>query len=640
MCLLFQRLPRAAVAWNVTGEILGWNRRAQRLFGYSAEEMLHKNIRSLFSERSPPPADLAESVLKATEESRNQFENVTRSGKVLICDWLSTALPDMAGHSGIILSSVEDITATVERERAVRELNERFRRIYDASTDGIAYSRSDGYFVDVNPAFLKLTGYSLNELMKLRCKELTPPEYHPIEEGILRRVVETGKPVEYEKECVRKDGVRIPVLVSKFVVPNSSGDSGIAEIMKDITERKRTEEEIRRLNAELEERVAERTRQLQLANENLRAAAVSISDSEQRFSVFFDTSPSGLAIIDSHGQFQRVNKTFCKMFGREEKDFLRSHFSAVMRPQDREMKQALFERMLKGEVVTCQEERQLQWADEKPLWALVSATAVSSGNKPIAIFLQTIDITARMEAQAELARRLDELARSNRDLDAFASAASHDLQEPLRAIEGFNTLLADRFAGQSDVQSAIYFEQVSRGVGRMQLLIRNLLDYARARQKHEPFGDVDTAAALAEALENLTPSIQESKAVVSFTDLPHVTGDRSQLVQVFQNLVKNAVHYHGNDAPRVQVSASRDNGSWIFSVRDNGIGIAPQDFERIFIIFQRLHGAERRGSGLGLAICKRIIERHNGRIWVESKLGEGSTFFFSIPVKNEAPAPR
>jgi PAS domain S-box-containing protein len=640
MCLLFQRLPRAAVAWNAKGEILGWNRRAERVFGYSADDMLHKNICCLFSERSPPPADWAENVFKSTVESRNQFVNVTQSGQLLTCEWLSTALPDMAGHSGIILSSVEDITATVERERAAHELSDRFRRICDASTDGIAYARSDGYFVDVNRAFLKLTGYSREELMSRRCQDLTPPEFHPIEERIMRRVVETGKPVEYEKECVRKDGVRIPVLVSKFVVPNSSGDSGIAEIVKDITERKRTEEEIRSLNAELEERVAERTRQLQLANENLRAAASNISDSEQRFSVFFDTSPSGLAIIDSHGEFQRVNKTFCKMFGREEREFLKSHFSVIMRAQDREKKLALFEKMLKGEVSTCQEERQLQWADDKPLWALVSATVVDRDRQPIAIFLQTIDITARMEAQTELARRLDELARSNRDLDAFASAASHDLQEPLRAIEGFNTLLAERFEGKTDVQSSIYFEQVSRGVGRMQGLIRNLLDYARARQKQAPFSDVDTAAALAEALENLTPSIQESKAVVSFTDLPHVNGDRTQLVQVFQNLVKNAVNYHGNEAPRIHISASRDNGNWIFSVRDNGIGIASQDFERIFVIFQRLHGAERRGSGLGLAICKRIIERHNGRIWVESTLGEGSTFLFSIPVKNETPAPR
>ncbi len=241
-------------------------------------------------------------------------------------------------------------------------------------------------------------------------------------------------------------------------------------------------------------------------------------------------------------------------------------------------------------------------------------------------------ITEHKHAEEALARERKDLACSNTDLQQFAYVASHDLQEPLRAVASYVQMLSRRYRGKLDADADEFIGYAVDGATRMQALINDLLEYSRMGTHGKQMEPSDSSAVLALALDNLTAAIQESGAVVTQDALPNVPADASQMAQLFQNLISNSIKFHGQEPPRVHVSAERKGAEWVFSVRDNSIGLDPQFGDRIFIIFQRLHTmGEYSGTGIGLAICKKIVERHGGRIWVESEPGKGSIFYFTIP---------
>jgi PAS domain S-box-containing protein len=241
-------------------------------------------------------------------------------------------------------------------------------------------------------------------------------------------------------------------------------------------------------------------------------------------------------------------------------------------------------------------------------------------------------LCTRKRAEEALAQHTRALARSNADLEQFAYIASHDLQEPLRMVSSYLQLLERRYKDQLDTDAQEFIAYAVDGATRMQALINALLSYSRVGTRGKPFEPTDCAVILDRALANLKVAIEESDAVVTHDPLPTTMSDSVQLTQVFQNLIGNAVKFHGERRPEIHIGAQRRDGEWLFSVRDNGIGIDPQHYERIFAIFQRLHTREEYpGAGIGLAICKKIVERHGGRIWVESQPGAGSTFYFTIP---------
>lgn len=244
---------------------------------------------------------------------------------------------------------------------------------------------------------------------------------------------------------------------------------------------------------------------------------------------------------------------------------------------------------------------------------------------------------AQSQLLEEETRRREELARSNAELQQFAYVASHDLQEPLRMITSYLQLLERRYKNKLDASADEFINYTVEGAIRMKMLIDDLLRYSRVGTHGKPFKPIDCAAMVERAIANLQMAINETGATITYPDLPTVMGDATQLTQLFQNLLSNAIKFRSAAPPTIHIAAERQTDQWLFSVQDNGIGIEPQYTERIFIIFQRLHlRTEYPGTGIGLAICQKIVERHSGRIWVESEPEQGATFYFTIPDKNNS----
>jgi two-component system sensor histidine kinase/response regulator len=255
-----------------------------------------------------------------------------------------------------------------------------------------------------------------------------------------------------------------------------------------------------------------------------------------------------------------------------------------------------------------------------------------------------IEIHRNRERERRLARELQtkarELERSNADLAQFAHVAAHDLKEPLRTMRSYVELIVERLVGEGDPKLAKWSGHLIEAADRMRNLIEDLLDYARFDRKGVAPAWVETAAVLDEALLEVHASIEESGAKVTHGWMPSVFGDRAQLVRLFENLVSNAVKFHGASAPEIHVGVERRGTDWLFRVEDNGIGIPEKDLSRVFGLFERLHARDKYpGTGLGLAICRKIVERHGGRIWVESEAGVGSTFLFTLPAGDASVLP-
>jgi PAS domain S-box-containing protein len=380
----------------------------------------------------------------------------------------------------------------------------------------------------------------------------------------------------------------------------------------------------------------------QLLEEEVRVQSLSLEESEEKYKTLFYKSPLPKWIYDEESlRFLEVNDVAIRIYGYERDEFLNMTIAAIRPPEDlqRLLQDVQDVRSKPGAY------RNSQWRHIKKTGEVVDVEITAhpieyEGRHARMVIVNDVTDRKRYEMQLErlnldLARRAGELSASNAELERFAYIASHDLQEPLRMVSSFLQLLQKKYGGQLDSKADQYIHYAVDGAERMKALIMDLLEYSRVGTGKESFGWVDTAGVMEQVGDIFREKIIAVRARINIDPLPQVWGDKVQLTQLFQNLVGNALKYHSEAQLVIDIRAIEQPDSWRFSVADNGIGIDPLFFEKIFIIFQRLHNkSDYSGTGIGLAICKKIVERHGGRIWVESGHQKGSTFFFTISKKS------
>jgi PAS domain S-box-containing protein len=536
--------------------------------------------------------------------------------------WLARAYNLMATSLQRKEADLRDYTAKLEerveeRTAALQESETRFRSLVENSLDGIALheivTNEDGkaidyVFLQINPAFERLTGLSAAEIIGKRVSEVLPGiEEEPFIE-IYGRVALTGTPVRFEHDATQLGR-------TYEIAAYSPAPRHFATIFSDITERKR--------------------------------ADVALRQQKELLQTILDTVPVMINHFDAAGRFQWANRGWERTMGWSMEEGRNGDSLAERCPDPATYEQVRAAiREASGKWIDGQT-RTRSGAILETTWANV---ALSDGSR-IGIGL---DITERKQAEERLRETLRELERSNADLERFAYVASHDLQEPLRMVASYVQLLAMRYTGRLDDDADEFIGYAVDGAKRMQQLINDLLEYSRLGRRELSLRPVEGGQILAQALDNLQIAITEANATVTCDPLPRVMGDGSLLTLVFQNLIGNAIKFRNANPPHVHVSARLISGEapsggvgevkrggmreteWQFSVRDNGIGIEPEYFERVFGLFQRLHSREKYpGTGIGLAVCKRIVERHDGRIWVTSEPGVGTTFHFTLSAADE-----
>ncbi|HUI68129.1 MAG TPA: MASE3 domain-containing protein [Nitrospirota bacterium] len=389
---------------------------------------------------------------------------------------------------------------------------------------------------------------------------------------------------------------------------------------------------------------------------NLKKSEEALREERDRVQHYLDVAKTILVVIAADQRVSLINKKGCEILEYDEQEIIgKNWFDTFVPARMRADVKATFNKLMTREIEPAEhfENPVVSRSGEERLIAWHNAVLENDDGEIIATLSSGEDITERKRAEEKLIQKTAELERSNAELEQFASVVSHDLKEPLVSLGGFAEILREKYEDKLDAKAKTLISRIISGSIRMESLIKDLLAYAKVNSAVNPFRPVSCNTALAIALSNLGSAIRDSAAVITSDDLPSVAGEETQLIQLFQNLIGNAIKYRKDRPPQIHVSAlslgdtdinSRDTIShsillaphsrsgWLISVSDNGIGIDPAYSERIFEIFYRLHqGDQYPGTGIGLAVCRKIVERHGGRIWVESEPGRGATFFFTLP---------
>lgn len=422
------------------------------------------------------------------------------------------------------------------------------------------------------------------------------------EEMALYRACCQGEAVRDLEEVLQtRQGENIPILISASPIRDAQGKIVAAiSTWLDISERKKAEQ--------------------------------ALKASEQRFVNYFKSTPTPSVISTiADGAIVDVNASYERLFGFSREELVgrkTTDLNIWVDPQARQ--QLIHELREKGRITD--REMSFRTSEGKLIDVVFSVEAVRFDEQELIMSTLT-DITERKRIEEEKRRHTEELESANRELEQFAYVASHDLREPLRMIASFSQLLQKRYQDKLGADANEFIGFIVDGAARMQNLIDDLLIYSRVATRGKPFEPVDMEKVLQDVLMNLKMAVEESGAEITHDRLPVISADPTQMNQLLQNLISNAIKFRREETPRVHVSAKKDRSQVIFSVSDNGIGIDPELFGRLFLLFQRLEPAERYpGSGIGLAVAKKIVQRHGGRIWLESRPGKGSTFFFTVPV--------
>ena len=492
-----------------------------------------------------------------------------------------------------------------ERYRAQQALalsEARYRRLSERSPVGIVQADSLGICLYANDRWVEMTGQRREDLLGRKWCDAVMARDRVSVAAAWERAVQAGGDIAEEMRVEKPDGRVGWVRLRASSLGEEDGTVGqLVLIFEDITA--------------------------------AREARQALTLSEEKFAKAFLGSPDALVISTMEsGSYVEVNNAFCRLLGYSRAEFMGSDAKTLKVWADPKEREKLIALVLQdGQVENS--EAVLRRKDASTLIVQISLQQIMVAGESCLLFICR-DISERREIEARTQTLLARLDASNKELEQFAYVTSHDLQEPLRMIAGYARLLERRYHGRLDSDADDFIGFLVDGAKRMQGMILDLLEYSRVDRLGGDFVLFDGKEALDEVSKNLSAALGEAQGRLSIGAIPSVTADRSQFVRLFQNLIGNALKYrHPDRAPEISVTATCQDDFWLFSVTDNGIGIGAQYFDRIFLVFQRLHTREHdQGTGIGLAICKKIVERHGGRIWLDSEEGVGSSFHFTLPL--------
>jgi len=594
------------------------NRRLCEILGYPQAELLRLTGRQISHPDDLDVINAQRPRLYAGEVDSVRVEKryLRKDGSIVWVSFTMVVERDAAGKPQYEIAFYDDITARKHAEAALRESEERFRSVVDSANEGILVYDKQLNVVAGNLAAERILGLPLANIIGAAGFTSLLPCVHadgsPVlpDERPTRLTVKSGKPLTGEIVGIyRADGSMNWVSVNTGFLrrPGDTDWYGVVSTIGDITKQ--------------------------------RHAELALSASEALYRQTFELATAGIAHVDLSGRFMKVNRRLCEILGYGEQELIGRPVKEISHPEDRNLTDSQRMRVRSGEKQSVRFEKRYLRKSGAIVWVDLSvALACDASGVPqyeIALF---DDITERKKAEAALREAHEELKRSNAELEQFAYVASHDLQEPLRMVSSYTQLLMRRYGDKLDGDAREFTAFIVDGATRMKQLIEDLLAYSRVGTRDKNFKPVDAGSSLGRALTNLRAAIQDSGATVTHDPLPTIPCDEVQVAQLFQNLIGNALKFRKPDAaPAVHVGAADQGAEWEFMVRDNGIGIEPQYFQRIFMVFQRLHDkGEYPGTGIGLAIVKKVVERHGGRIWVQSQPGAGTTFHFTMPKERKA----
>jgi len=605
---LLEAAPDAMVVVNQGGEIIILNLQAEKKFGYRRDELLGQQVTNIIPEGFAERLRLdetrtADEALAQQIDTGIELTGRRKDGSAFPIEIMLSPLDSAEGI--LVTAAIRDITVRRQAESHLAQMEGRYRGLLEAAPDAMVVVNKTGEIVILNLQAEKKFGYRRDELLGQQVTNIIPDgfaerllldETRTADEALAQQI-DTG----IELTGRRKDGSDFPIEIMLSPLESPEGILVTAAI-RDITVRRKAEKTLALL--------------------------------EGQYRGLLEAAPDAMVVVNQTGEIVILNLQAEKKFGYRRDELLGQQVTNIV-PDGfaerlhadglRSAEDALAQQIDTGIELTGLRKDGSEFPIEIMLSPLESAeeTLVTAAIR---------DISVRKDAETHLLQKVEELRKSNEELEQFAYLASHDLQEPLRMVTSYTQLLARRYKGKLDTDADEFIAYAVDGATRMQRLIQDLLAYSRVGANEGNLAETSSEEALQRALANLRGAIEETGAIVTNDSLPMVLADEGQLVQLFQNLVGNAIKYQNKGVPEVHVSAEvYGRKKWIFAVKDNGLGIERQYFERIFGMFQRLHKREEfAGTGVGLAICKKIVERHGGTISVESQPGMGSTFRFIL----------
>jgi PAS domain S-box-containing protein len=580
------------------GKITDVNTSTELVTGYSRNELIGTDFTNYFTE-----------PVKAKKGYQEVFREGFVSDYALEIQHKSGSTTPVLYNASVYMDEYDEVTGVFAAARDITMLQKAGEKIQalanvvESSNDAIITESLDGIIESWNIGAKKIYGYSAEEILGKDASLLEPDDLKGEIKQLIEKIKQEEKIHHYETLRLKKDGTVINVSITLSPIFDSSGKFvAISCIGRDITEGKEAEEKLRK--------------------------------SEKKYRNIVETANEGILIIDDEALVTYANKKLTDMLGYSLEEGIGKPIWSFVSEESKDVVKLNLEKSRQG--INDSYEFKLIKKGGSSAWVHLSYKAFfNKDGKFVGSLSMLTDITERKKAEETLKLKLEELAISNAELEQFAYVSSHDLQEPLRMITSYLQLLQRRYQGQLDNKADKYIHFAVDGASRMQNLIQALLELSRVSRISKEPKTINCNLILSQTLSNLKLMIKDNKATISYDTLPEVMADSTQLGQVFQNLIFNGIKFHSEEAPKIHISAEKKASEWVFSVQDNGIGIDPQYSGKIFEIFKRLHSRdEYSGIGIGLSICKKIVEGHGGRIWVESELGKGSVFYFTLPVNS------